>query len=370
MQAMLPYNEWVPLVMGQDAVPWGVQAKKEVRGMRLGLELEEILEGGEGSGGVEEDKEADADVDEEVGGHEGEGTGAHPSGGATGPSSTPGLSQEVQQALAHSEQVVLGKTPSILTKPPPHLPAALGAPVPPRVLTPREQWQIRQAALKAHKEVSSMRRPTGPQQAAPQPSTRSQSTPSAGTHGAAPTLAPPAATATGLPPQKHLLNVPEGPQRGKRWHDRMNKPYTSWGATTTQLWEAHCLLTGKDQWATLKATYLPSQAKGAPSMRYLCGEPSCQHRSSSVLDARGHHQATHLNLTSSPLCSCRNNTFYNAATLANHLDMQHNVHPGAVMRDPPSALLMFLDRRCAPHAGQGATVATPPAPKRAKKSGK
>ena len=32
--------------------------------------------------------------------------------------------------------------------------------------------------------------------------------------------------------------------------------------------------------------------KGAPSMRYLCGEPSCQHRSASVLDARGHHQAS------------------------------------------------------------------------------
>ena len=136
----------------------------------------------------------------------------------------------------------------------------------------------------------------------------------------------------------------------------MNKPYTAWEATDAQLWEAHCLLTGKDQWATPKASYLSNvPAKGAPSMRYLCGEPSCQHRSASVLDARGHHQATHLNLTSSPLCSCRNNTFFNAATLANHLDMQHNVHPGAVMRDPPSALLMFLDRRCAPHAGQGVT---------------
>ena len=40
------------------------------------------------------------------------------------------------------------------------------------------------------------------------------------------------------------------------------------------------------------------------------------------------------------------------------------------MRDLPSALLMFLDRRCAPHAGQGATVGGPPASKRAKKTGR
>ena len=209
----------------------------------------------------------------------------------------------------------------------------------------------------------------GPQPVTPRPpSLRSKSTTPAGTHGASRAPVPPAATATNLPPQKRLFDVPEE-ARGKQWHDRMNKPYTTWEVTDAQLWEAHHLLTGKDQWATPKASYLSSvPAKGAPSMRYLCGEPSCQHRSASVLDARGHHQATHLNLTSSPLCSCRNNTFFNAATLANHLDMQHNVHPGAVMRDPPSALLMFLDRRCAPHVGQGATVTGPSTPKKGKKS--
>ena len=360
VQAMIPYDEWVPLVMGQDATPRNVQTKKEVRRVRLGLDFEDVLEGGD-DGGEAENEEADVDVDEEVGGHEGEGTGAHPSGGATGFSSTPGLSQEVQQALAHSKNVVLGKTPSILTKPPPHLPAAPGAPGTLRVPTPLEKQQIRQAVLKVHKEVSGRRRPTGPWQAAPQPPTpRSQSTTPAGTRGAAQALVPPAATPANLPPQKRLLDEPVE-RRGKRWHDRMNKAHTSWGATQTQLWEAHRLLTGKDQWATPKATYLPStQAMGATSMRYLCGEASCQHRSASVLDARGHHQATHLNLTSSPLCSCRNNTFYNTATLANHLDMQHNIHPDAVMRSPPSALLMFLDRRCVTDASQGATVATPP----------
>ena len=94
------------------------------------------------------------DVDEEVGGHEGEGVGAHPSRVATGLSSAPSLSQEVQQALVHSKSVVLGKTPSILTKPPPHLPAALGALGTPGGLTPLEKRQIRQAARRVHKEVS------------------------------------------------------------------------------------------------------------------------------------------------------------------------------------------------------------------------
>ena len=32
----MPYDEWVPLVMGQDAVPWGVQTKKEVRRDKAG----------------------------------------------------------------------------------------------------------------------------------------------------------------------------------------------------------------------------------------------------------------------------------------------------------------------------------------------
>ena len=283
----------------------------------------------------------------------------------------PGLSQEVQQALDHSHAVILGKTPSIHSRPPPRVSAALGALAAHWVLTPLEQQQIKEVALKACKEVGVLQRPTGPQPVTPRPpSLRSQSATPAATRGATRAPLPPAATATNPPPQKRLLDIPEE-ARGKQWHDRMNKPYTSSGATNAQLWEAHCLLTGKDQWATPKALYLSSvPAKGAPSMRYLCGELSCQHRSASVLDARGYHQATHLNLTSSPLCSCRNNTFYNAATLANHLDMQHNVHPGAVMRTPPSALLMFLDRRCAPHAGQGATVAGPPASKRAKKSGR
>ena len=117
---------------GQDAAPRNVKAKEEMRRVRLGLDLEEMLEGA----GAKENMEVNVTVDEEVGGHEGEGTGAHPSGGATGFSSTPSLSQEVQQALAHSESIVLGKTPSILTRPPPHLPAALGAPGTLRVPTP------------------------------------------------------------------------------------------------------------------------------------------------------------------------------------------------------------------------------------------
>ena len=144
--------------------------------------------------------------------------------------------------------------------------------------------------------------PSGPQQVTPDPpAPKPKSSTPAGTKGTAKASVPPAATPAPLPPQKHLLEVPEH-QRGKQWHDRMNKPFTPWEPTQVQLWEAHRLFKGESEWATAKATYLPSSAaKGAPSMRYLCGADSCRHLSASVLDARGHYQANHLDgLTSLP----------------------------------------------------------------------
>ena len=107
-EPMISYDEWVPLVMGQDVAPQNVKAKKEVERLKLGLELEEVFGSGGDDGG---EGAADVDVDEEVGGHEGEGAGAHPSGGAAVLPPTPGLSQEVQQTLDHSHNIVLGKTP-------------------------------------------------------------------------------------------------------------------------------------------------------------------------------------------------------------------------------------------------------------------
>ena len=160
---LIPYDEWVPLVMGQDVAPQNVRAKKEVERLELGPELEGVF--GEDDGG--DDGGADVNVDEEVRGHEGEGAGAHPSGGAAVFPPTPGLSQEVQQALDHSHNVVLGKTPSIRSRPPPRVSAALGALATPWVPMPLQWQQIKKVALKARKEVGGLQRHTGPQLVTP-----------------------------------------------------------------------------------------------------------------------------------------------------------------------------------------------------------
>ena len=136
MHSLAPYNEWVPQMMGQGATPG--QAKWEVR---LGLDLEEVLEGGaggEGDGGEEGDSDDDEGEGVERPGEEE--AGAHPSGGAAGSTPTPSISQEVQQALTHSNQVFLGKTPSVHSQLPPHLPAAPRVSDTPRVPTALEKW--------------------------------------------------------------------------------------------------------------------------------------------------------------------------------------------------------------------------------------
>ena len=138
-----------------------------------------------------------------------------------------------------------------------------------------------------YKEVSGQQGPPRPQQVTPPPPTpRTRSSSTVGTSSAAWAIAPHATTAASLPPQKHLLEVPRA-KRGKRWHARMGKAYTPWNPTQAQIWEAHHLLIGESKWKTPKATYLHvAEAKGAASMRYLCGHDSCGHLSASVLDAR------------------------------------------------------------------------------------
>ena len=249
------------------------------------------------------------------------------------------------------------------SRPPPHTPTAPRVPGTPWVPTPREKRKIQEVAAKVHKEVTEQQGLAGPQQVAPPPPTpqAGSSNIPARTHGTVRASVAPATTAT-PPPQKSLQAVPDH-QRGKRWHARNNKAFTPWDPIPAQLWESHHFLKGEGEWATVKATYLPLPAKGAASMRYLCGDDSCDHLSALVLDARGHFQTCHLEgLTSSPLCSCRNNVFHNAATLADHLDVQHNIHSGGVMRDPPRVFLIWLDRRCATQGDD------PPTPKRSRKT--
>ena len=257
MWSLAPYNEWVPQMMGQDATS---TKDKEVR---LGDDWEQLLEGGDN-----EEVAADAEATEEgkeVTGLEEEVVDAHPSGGAANPSPALQLSQEVQQAIAHSHQVLQGKAPSVCARPPPQLPVAPRMPGAPKAPTALEKWQIKEAASKAHREVGGQQRPTGPQQATPHPhAPKSKASSSTGTRSAKRASVPSATTPANLPPQRRLSEQPKS-QRGKRWLARMNKPYVPWGATQDQLWEAHRLLTGKDQWATPKPPTSHSPRSQEPS---------------------------------------------------------------------------------------------------------
>ena len=157
---ILPYRDWVPQMMGQGAIP-KYQTQKEVR---LGEELEQMMGGGDADKEGDEGDE-DVEVDEEVEGlEEEEEADVHPSGGASGSSSAPGISLEIQQALVHSEQVLQGVTPSVHTMPLPQLPAAPEVSGTPRVLTAPEKQAITATASKAFEEVRGKWRPTGPQQ--------------------------------------------------------------------------------------------------------------------------------------------------------------------------------------------------------------
>ena len=164
-------------------------------------------------------------------------------------------------------------------------------------------------------------------------------------HAAAGTGVGQAATEPPLPQQKLLSEVPLS-ARGARWQCRQ-KPYALWTPTQTQLLEAHCLLTGEGEWAAPKCVFVPEGdplCRGAKSsMRWVCGHGSCQKLVSSQLDGRGHYQSTHLSgQVTSPLCSC-GLTFSSCMTLANHLDIQHNVHHAGVSRWVPTVYLIYLD---------------------------
>ena len=96
------------------------------------------------------------------------------------------------------------------------------------------------------------------------------------------------------------------------------------------------------------------------SMRWVCGHGSCQKLVSSQLDGRGHYQSTHLSRqVTSPLCSC-GITFSSCTTLANHLDIQHNIHHAGVSRRVPTIYLIYLDWPALPPT----TSPTPPKCKR------
>ena len=155
-----------------------------------------------------------------------------------------------------------------------------------------------------------------------------------------------AATEPPLPLQRLLSEVPLT-ARGARWQLRQ-KPYAPWNPSQTQLWEACHLLTVEGEWATPKCVFVPEGDplhRGAKSsMRWVCGHGSCQKLVSCQLDGRGLYQSTHLGgQVTSPLCSC-SITFSSCMTLANHLDIQHNVHHAGVSRWVPTVYLIYLDR--------------------------
>ena len=159
-----------------------------------------------------------------------------------------------------------------------------------------------------------------------------------------------AATEPPLPQQRLLSEVPVS-ARGARWQLRQ-KPYVPWTPTQTQLWEACSLLTGEGEWAALKCVFIlegdPLHRGAKSSMRAVCGHGSCQKLVSSQLDSRGHYQSTHLGgQVTSPLCSC-GITFNSCMTLANHLDIQLNIHHAGVSRWVPTVYLIYLDRPALP----------------------
>ena len=159
-----------------------------------------------------------------------------------------------------------------------------------------------------------------------------------------------AATKPPLSQQRLLSEVPVS-ARGARWQLRQ-KPYPPWTPTQTQLREARCLLTGEGEWAAPKCVFIPEGdplCRGAKSsMRWVCGHGSCQKLVSSQLDGRGNYQSTHLGRqVTSPLCSC-GITFNSCTTLANHLDIQHNIHHAGVSRWVPTVYLIYLDQPALP----------------------
>ena len=314
--------------------------------------------------------------DEGVGRAAEQGGDGHPTRGPSIPLLSAASTPEVQQAIQHAVDITAGKAlPANTTiiapnpalhSPPPQLPPPLQGPGPHRALTPAVRQVVRQTFEAARGAAGAPRHSSHSSRSVyPPPTTKAQpqppvwSTPHtqvAGTGGCSGSTEPP------LPKQRLLSEVPVD-QRGTQWILR-NKPYVPWTPSLDQIQEARQLLSGELEWATPKASFVPrtdpKQGNAKASMRWECGHASCTKLLSTQFDARGHYQSSHLDgHTTSHLCSCQLN-FNSCTTLANHLDLHHNAHHGAVSRDDPRVYLSYLDQPAAPVL---TSPLGPPAPK-------
>ena len=331
---------------------------------------------------VEEEEEivvaGDREDDEGVGREAQQGGEVYPSGGTDSSLAAAAPTLEVQHAIRHavwvsqgralpSNTTIIAPNPSLLSSPP-QASSSLPNPGPSGAWTPG----VRRAIAVACKKVKGGAVPSycsphhskaaphlTPQSHVPAPAVPVRPTPMGTGVGQAATEPP-------LPQQRLLSEVPVS-ARGARWQLRQ-KPYVPLTPTQTQLWEALLLhlhlLTGEGEWAAPKCVFVPEGdplCTGAKSsMRWVCGHGFCQKLVSSQLDGRGHYQSTHLSgQVTSPLCSC-GIIFNSCMTLANHLDIQHNIHHAGVSRWVPMVYLIYLDRPALPPT----TGPTPPKHKR------
>ena len=304
----------------------------------------------------------DEEDDEGVGREAQQGGEVHPSGGTDSSLAAAAPTLEAQHAIRHAVRVSQGRAlpsnttiiapnPSLLSQPPQASSSLLG-PGPSGALT----LGVRRAIAVACKQAKGGAVPShhfpSPLQACPHP-TPQPHVPAP----AVPVWPTPMGTGVGqaateppLPQQRLLSEVPVS-ARGARWQLRQ-KPYAPWTPTQTQLWEAHRLLTGEGEWAAPKCVFVPEgdplHREAMSSMRWVCGHGSCQKLVSSQLDSRGHYQSFPLGgQVTFPLCSC-GITFNSCMTLANHLDIQHNIHHAGVSRWVPMVYLIYLDRPALP----------------------
>ena len=160
---------------------------------------------------------------------------------------------EVQQAIRHAVRVSQGRAlpskttiiapnPALLS-PPPGASSSLLGPGPSGALTLRVRRAIAVACEQAkggvvpsHHSPHHSRPVPCPTPQLPVPAVPVWPTPMGTGVGQAATEPP-------LPQQRLLSEVPVS-ARGARWQLRQ-KPYVPWTPTETQLWEAHCLLTGE-----------------------------------------------------------------------------------------------------------------------------
>ena len=180
-------------------------------------------------------------------------------------------------------------------------------------------------------------RSTGPAQGPSQPVPPVVPTPLSSYTGAGGVPIP-----AGLVPKTKLLSA-IADKTGTRYLQK-SKPYSPCLPTDEDLWAAHRLLNGKDEWAVQGPTFLPaghprrSDGKGA---KYGCD--FCPKVFTNLIDGRGHTQVHHMGgKLSSPLCPC-NKRFNSSSVLGDNMDLKHNAHPSAIQNDPPFNFLIYLD---------------------------